>query len=82
MNTAAKKIKNNPAIIQVTVNDDKITAALSDGREISIPVAWFPRLVSATPAQRAKIEISPAGYGIHWPDVDEDISVTSLLRAA
>ena len=53
-----------------------------DGRSISVPLAWFPRLLSATPEQRARWEPAGAGYGIHWPDLDEDLSTEGLLRGA
>ncbi|OGR88570.1 MAG: hypothetical protein A3A86_07315 [Elusimicrobia bacterium RIFCSPLOWO2_01_FULL_60_11] len=52
---------------------------LSDGRILIIPVAWYPRLLSAKKKQRNRFEISPAGYGIHWPDLDEDLSVYGFL---
>jgi len=51
-----------------------------DGRTISVPLAWYPRLFDRTPEQRAKWEICGAGYGIHWPDLDEDLSTEGLLR--
>jgi hypothetical protein len=53
---------------------------LADGRSLSIPLAWFPRLLKATRAQRANWQRSGGGYGIHWPDLDEDLSVAGLLR--
>jgi len=53
-----------------------------DGRSISVPLAWYPRLLSATPQQRKRWEISGAGYGIHWPEIDEDLSTEGLLRGA
>jgi hypothetical protein len=53
-----------------------------DGRVISVPLAWFPRLAAATPKQRAHREIAGGGYGIHWPEIDEDLSVEGLLRGA
>ncbi len=80
MSLAVKKVNNLPAIIQVSVSDDKISANMSDGREVSIPIAWFSRLMNATTAQRTKFEISPGGYGIHWPDLDEDISIKAFLE--
>jgi hypothetical protein len=64
----------------VSVTDDELSVALMDGRTITVPLAWYPRLADATPAQRAHWEISGAGYGIHWPDVDEDVSTEGLLR--
>lgn len=55
---------------------------LEDGRTIIVPIVWFPRLLRATAEQRANWKISGAGYGIHWPDVDEDLSTAGLLRGA
>ena len=65
---------------EVTVNNDELTVLLADGRRISVPLAWFPRLLHATPSQRQHFEILGDGEGIHWPDVDEDLSVAGLLR--
>ena len=53
---------------------------LVDGRTISVPLAWFPRLLHASPAQRNNWKLAGGGFGIHWPDVDEDVSTASLLR--
>jgi len=61
------------------VSADEITAHVADGRVISVPLAWSRRLSEATPAQRAKIRIIGSGQGIHWPDVDEEISVEGML---
>src|SRR5208283_2426383 len=58
----------------VSVTEDELSVGLMDGRTITVPLAWYPRLADATPAQRAHWEVSGAGYGIHWPDVDEDLS--------
>lgn len=66
-------------IIEVTVTDDTLAADLEDGRSIAVPIGWYPRLALATPAERANFEISGAGYGIHWPDLDEDIGVEGML---
>lgn len=79
MNTAVGRARNYPAIVEVCVDKDQLTAKLSDGREVSVPLAWFSRLLNATPAQRETFEISPGGYGIHWPEIDEDISVKAFL---
>ena len=68
-----------PSAKGVAVTDDALTVDLSDGRTISVPLAWFPRLTHGTVAERAKWTLIGAGEGIHWPDLDEDISVTSLL---
>ncbi len=64
----------------VTVTDDELAGALMDGRTITVPLAWYPRLVMATPAPRRHWEIAGAGYGIHWPDIDEDVSTEGLLQ--
>ena len=66
----------------VMIDADTLSVALMDGRTISVPLAWFPRLLDATPAQRARWEPAGAGYGIHWPDLDEDLSTEGLLRGA
>lgn len=68
-------------VADVRVSDDALEVRLRDGRRISAPLSWFPRLVAATPSQRAKWEPAAAGYGIHWPEIDEDLSVAGLLRA-
>jgi hypothetical protein len=64
------------SLVSINVDDEKITAEISDGRSVSIPVAWFPRLANADQKQRDHFEISPSGYGVHWPDVDEDEDVS------
>ena len=66
-------------IVHVTVTDDTLAADLEDGRSIAVPIGWYPRLSYATPAERQHFEISGAGYGIHWPDLDEDIGVEGML---
>lgn len=66
-------------VSSVQVSDDTLTVDLEDGRSIAIPIGWFPRLAHATKAERANYQISGAGYGIHWPDLDEDIGVDGLL---
>ncbi len=68
-----------PKITDVRVTDDTLTADLEDGRTISVPIGWYPRLGYGMPAERANMQISSAGYGIHWPDLDEDIGVEGLL---
>ncbi|HUY13322.1 MAG TPA: DUF2442 domain-containing protein [Terriglobia bacterium] len=67
-------------IKSVRVTDDSIVADLIDGRSISVPLAWSWRLSDATPEQRAHWEIIGDGQGVHWPDIDEDISVEGMLR--
>jgi len=63
----------------VSVTDDALAVDLADGRAITVPLAWFPRLAYGTPAERANWRLIGSGAGIHWPDLDEDISVESLL---
>ena len=70
---------NDPHIITVEVTDDLLTAHLANGRTISVPLAWSWRLSSATPAQRQHFEMIGTGPGVHWPDIDEDISVLGML---
>jgi hypothetical protein len=64
----------------VTFDEATMSVSLMDGRVITVPLAWYPRLLDATPEQRRHWEIAGAGYGIHWPDVDEDLSTEGLLR--
>ncbi len=68
-----------PEAERVEVTDDTLMADLSDGRTISVPLAWYPRLVHATHAERRNWRLTGVGQGIHWPDLDEDISVEGLL---
>ncbi len=69
-------------VADVRCDADYLTVDLMDGRRISVPLAWYPRLLAATPAQRAVWEKAGAGYGIHWPEIDEDLSTEGLLRGA
>jgi Protein of unknown function (DUF2442) len=64
----------------VSVSDDSLTVDLTDGRTVSVPLAWFPRLAHGTVEERANWQLIGRGQGIHWPDLDEDISVDSLLE--
>ena len=70
---------NDPRILSVEVTDDLITAYLADGRTISVPLVWSWRLANATPEQRQRFEIIGTGQGVHWPDIDEDISAIGML---
>ena len=79
MTSSAQATNPDTRIRDVTVTEDELTVALMDGRRISAPLAWYPRLAEATPDQRAHFEIAGGGWGIHWPDLDEDISVDGLL---
>ena len=64
------------------IEGESLVVDLMDGRTISVPLAWYPRLLAATPEQRQHWEIAGGGYGIHWPDMDEDLSTEGLLRGA
>lgn len=66
--------------VEVACSDDALTVVLDDGRTVSVPLVWFPRLLNATPKQRKEWEFIGGGIGIHWEAIDEDISVASLLR--
>ena len=65
--------------MDAVVSEDTLTVELEDARTVSVPLVWYPRLWHGTPEERGNWEISGAGYGIHWPDLDEDISVKGLL---
>jgi hypothetical protein len=69
-------------VADVSFTEDSLCVSLRDGRKISVPLSWYPRLLKATPAQRSHWELAGAGYGIHWPDIDEDLSTEGLLRGA
>jgi hypothetical protein len=69
----------HPKVVNVTIDDDTLLVDLEDGRTILVPIGWYPRLAYGTPTERANFQISGAGYGIHWPDLDEDIGVEGLL---
>ena len=77
MNTVAS---TGPRIQDVRVTEDEIIAHLVDGRVISVPLAWSWRLSEATPKQRENLRLIGSGQGVHWPDVDEDISVEGMLH--
>jgi hypothetical protein len=66
----------------VRFTEDALVVDLRDGRTISVPLVWYPRLLSATLAQRANWRVAGGGFGIHWPDIDEDLSTDGLLRGA
>ena len=69
-------------VTDVACMEDKLVVDLADGRTISVPLAWYPRLLHATPRERDNWEIAGAGVGIHWPDIDEDLIMEGLLRGA
>ena len=64
---------------RVAVSEDTLMVELSDGRSLTVPLAWYPRLAHGTPAERNNWRLLGRGRGIHWPDLDEDISVENLL---
>ena len=66
----------------VRVTEDTLSVDLLDGRTISVLLAWYPRLLHATQAQRSNWRVAGGGFGIHWPDIDEDLSTEGLLRGA
>jgi hypothetical protein len=75
-------VDTDARIREVRVSNDRITAHLVDGRVISVPLAWSWRLSDATPAERQNFQIIAGGQGVHWPDVDEDISVEGMLHGS
>ena len=77
MNTVAS---SEPVVQDIRVTNDEIIAHLADGRVISVPLAWSWRLSEATPAQRANWRLTGSGQGVHWPDIDEDLSAEGLLN--
>lgn len=78
MSTSETQLKE-AAAQGVKIDDDALTVDLSDGRTIAVPLAWFPRLLHGTAAERSNWRLIGAGEGIHWPDLDEDIRIASLL---
>ena len=72
----------NPRAKDVRLTDDELTVVLLDGRTVSVPLAWYPRLLHASQKQRQNWQLLGDGEGIHWPDVDEDLSVAGLLRGS
>ena len=68
-----------PLAADVKYTRDALVVVLEDGRQISVPLAWFPRLENATPTQRKNWRLIGGGIGIHWEDIDEDVSIESLL---
>lgn len=76
------EIKAGESVKNVHFTEDTLSVDLMDGRTITVPLAWYPRLLHATPEQRNNWEKCGGGYGIHWPDIDEDLSTEGLLRGA
>lgn len=80
MNISAKV--TDERVLDVRCDDHSLIVDLMDGRTISVPLVWYPRLLHATAEQRGQWELSAGGYGIHWPEIDEDLSTEGLLRGA
>ena len=74
--------KAGERIVGVALDDHRLSVDLADGRTIIVPLAWYPKLLHATAAERADWKIAGGGYGIHWPSIDEDLSAEGLLRGA
>lgn len=72
-------LESDPLAVSVSVTETALCVVLDDGRELAVPLAWFPRLLDGSPEQRRRWELIGRGEGIHWPDLDEDISVAGLL---
>lgn len=79
---SSSAITADERVLDVAFSDDAFSVSLRDGRVISVPLVWYPRLLNATPAQRKNWKIAGGGYGVHWPDIDEDLSTEGLLRGA
>ena len=79
---SGSEIKPGERVKDVRLDEDTFSVDLVDGRTITVPYAWYPRLLHATPEQRANWQTCGGGYGIHWPDIDEDLSTEGLLRGA
>ena len=74
--------KPGEGVVDVRFDDDTMSVDLVDGRTITVPMAWYPRLLDATPGQRRNWQPCGGGFGIHWPDIDEDLSTQGLLAGA
>jgi len=72
-------LANSPTAVGVEVSDEELTVSLADGRVVRVPLSWYPRLSNALPRHRASWELLGGGHGIHWPELDEDISVENVL---
>jgi hypothetical protein len=75
-------LASDERVMNVICTEDTLSVDLMDGRTISVPILWYPRLANATTEQKNNWQICGAGYGIHWSDIDEDLSVEGLLRGA
>ena len=75
-------IRTDERVKHVRFTDDTISVDLMDGRTITVPLVWYPRLLKATKEQREKWEVCGGGYGLHWEEIDEDLSTEGMLRGA
>ena len=75
-------VETNPRAVEIGVTDDELVVHLADGRTVSVPLAWFPRLLHASVAERADLRLIGDGEYISWPALDEDLSVSGLLRGS
>jgi hypothetical protein len=75
-------LRADERVANVAFSPDSLSVSLKDGRSISVPLTWYPKLLQATAEQRQNWKISGGGYGIHWPDIDEDLSTEGLLWGA
>ncbi|HXH39944.1 MAG TPA: DUF2442 domain-containing protein [Thermoanaerobaculia bacterium] len=73
-------VETNPRAVEIEVTDDELVVHLADGRTVSVPLVWFPRILNASAADRAAFRIIGDGEYINWPTLDEDLSVSGLLR--
>ena len=73
-------VEVEPLALSVSCTEDSLRVVLADGREIAAPLVWFPRLQKATPEERKNWRLIGGGIGVHWEDIDEDVSIESLLR--
>lgn len=76
------RIQTDERVKDVRLTEDTIAVDLMDGRTITVPLVWYPRLFNATPKQRENWRVSGSGYGIHWEEIDEDLSTEGMLRGA
>lgn len=72
-------LASSPRAVAAEITDESLTMSLDDGRVVSVPISWYPRLSNALPQHRAVWEFIGGGHGIHWPELDEDISVENVL---
>ncbi|HEV7488067.1 MAG TPA: DUF2442 domain-containing protein [Thermoanaerobaculia bacterium] len=75
-------VETNPRAVEIGFSDDELIVHLADGRTVSVPLAWFPRLLHASAAERADLRLIGDGEYINWPGLDEDLSVSGLLRGS